>query len=608
MNIINCLILVLTAQVGNAESDQRHPAAWHSTINELGSPAGAAFLPDGRMLVTEQHRHTVSIINPNDNISSVWIEPGTLHQPHGIDANDVGVIAVADKGNHLVRFFNSEGTLAHTIDGRRLSGKRFRSPMDVAVSNSRLAVADTGNNRVVVFNSNGSFQWSTDDIETLDLKSPEGVDIDDRGNVLIADTGNHRVVILDTDGNVKRTWGDWGRFPGLFSEPAGIELHGDEIYVADRLNHRVQIFDTDGELISWWGMHAVVPRQGEGHIHYPSDIAIDASGNRSLVSEPFERRAQTFEPGPPSRPLRSNTRAPRGLQSHFGFQVEAGPRGLVTWEPEARSLPVFVMDRDVPIHVTTFGTPGEGPGRIGKIADISWNRRGDVLTILDSENNTIQHWKVSLPPADDPRFNPEAAVLLSSSSLPRLPDGSFLTPVSADYDDDATLHVIDGNEDQIYSFRNRELIPWKIDFDPVAIDARSGTIAVADGRTGQIHLFDNDSQPQRTIGPAPDLPSPNPGGVAILRDGTLLISDSGSDRLDHFSPDGGHLGTLSASGGDHGEIWMPGEIAEDANGRIIVLDQGNHRMQAFEPDEGWVLTFGLGRAMTPERLERSKKP
>ena len=199
-------------------------------------------------------------------------------------------------------------------------------------------------------------------------------------------------------------------------------------------------------------------------------------------------------------------------------------------------------------------------------------------------------------------------MLLSSSSLPKLPDGSFLNPLSADYDDDATLHVIDGNEDQIYSFRNRELIPWKIDFDPVAIDARAGTIAVADGRTGQIHLFDNDAQPQRSIGPAPDLSSPNPGGVAILGDGSLLISDAGSDRLDHFSPDGGHLGTLSTSGGDHGEIWMPGEIAEDANGRIIVLDQGNHRMQGFEPDEGWVLTFGLGRAMTPERLKRSKQP
>lgn len=608
MAIIKCFMLALVAQAGNAEPDQSHPGAWHSTIDELGSPTGAAFLPDGRMLVTEQHDHAVSIINRNENTSRPWIEPGILHQPHGIDANDVGVIAIADKGNHVVRFFNPEGELVHTFDGVKLSGKRFRSPTDVALSNSHLAVADTGNDRVVVFNRNGTFRWSTDDIGSLDIKSPEGVDLDHVGNVYIADTGNHRVLVLDEDGELKTAWGDWGRFPGLFAEPAGLEHHDGNIYVADRLNHRVQIFDLDGELLSWWGMHAVVPRQGKGHIHYPSDIAIDASGDRSLVSEPFERRAQVFEPGPPSRPLRSNTRAPRGLQSHFGVQMETGARGLVTWEPEARSLPVFIMDRDVPIHVTTFGTPGDGPGRIGRIADISWNQRDDVLTILDSENDTIQHWKVTLPPAEDPRFNPEAAVLLSSSGLPRLPDGSVLNPISADYDDEAILHVIDGHEDQIYSLKNDTLVSWDVEFDPVAIDARAGSIAVADGRTGQIHLFDNDAKLQRTIDPAPDLPSPHPGGIAILKDGTLLISDSRSDRLDHFSSEGVHLGSISTSGGDHGEIWMPGEIAEDANGRIIVLDQGNHRMQGFESDREWVLTFGLGRSMTPERLKRSKQP
>ena len=608
MIIIHCLILSLTAQVGNAQGNQTHPAAWDKTIAQLEAPSGAAFLPDGRAILTERHRHAVSIVNANDNISRPWIEPGILHQPHGIDANEVGVIVVADSGNHLVRFFNPKGELVHTVDGHELSGRRFRTPMDVAISNSGLAVADTGNNRVVVFNRNGTFRWSTDEIADLELNSPEGVDIDESGNVFIADTGNHRVVIIDENGKTKRTWGDWGRFPGLFAEPSGIEHRQGAVYVADRLNHRVQIFDTDGELISWWGMHAVVPRQGEGHIHYPSDVAINASGDRTLVSEPFERRAQTFQPGTPSRPPRSNTRAPRGLQSHFGSQLESGPRGLVTWEPEVRSLPVFITDREIPIHVATFGTPGAGPGRIGKVADISWNPVDDVLTILDTQNHTIQNWKVALPPSEKPSFNLDAAVLLRSSSLPRIEDGSLLHPIAADYDDEGTLHVIDGHCDEIYSIRNGELIPWNIDFDPVAIDAGKATIAVADGRTGQAHLFTNQGQLKASIGPAPDLSSPNPGGIVILRDGSLVISDSGSDRLDHFAEDGRHLETMSSSGGDHGQIWIPGEIVEDANGRIIVLDQGNHRMQGFEPDTGWVLTFGLGRSMTPDRLKRSQQP
>ena len=63
MAIIKCFMLALVAQAGNAEPEPESSGAWHSTINELGSPTGAAFLPDGRMLVTEQHDHAVSIIN-----------------------------------------------------------------------------------------------------------------------------------------------------------------------------------------------------------------------------------------------------------------------------------------------------------------------------------------------------------------------------------------------------------------------------------------------------------------------------------------------------------------------------------------------------------------
>ena len=53
---------------------------------------------------------------------------------------------------------------------------------------------------------------------------------------------------------------------------------------------------------------------------------------------------------------------------------------------------------------------------------------------------------------------------------------------------------------------------------------------------------------------------------------------------------------------------MPGEVTQDALGRIVVLDHGNHRMQSFVPNGDWVLTFGLGRSMTPDRLPRSTDP
>ena len=48
--------------------------------------------------------------------------------------------------------------------------------------------------------------------ESLDIKSPEGVDLDHVGTSTTADTGNHRVLVLDEDGELKTAWETLGRF------------------------------------------------------------------------------------------------------------------------------------------------------------------------------------------------------------------------------------------------------------------------------------------------------------------------------------------------------------------------------------------------------------
>ena len=608
MLFVSLIMLLACSQPGPTSQDESHPAAWDLTVEDMAAPSAVAMLPDGRVLVTEPHAHRIAVINSNGSRQHNWGEHGInrdqLHRPAGIDTDGHGTIIVADAGNHRIKFLDENGrTQDVVVDWDDIP---FRNPQDVAISQNWIAVADTGNDRVCVRSRSEAKGWCVD--PSVSLRSPQGIDVDDDGAVCIADTGNHRILIFNPDGSLRTEYGDWGRFPGMFAEPTGIEFHGELVYVADRLNHRIQVLTRDGEPVTWWGMHAVVPRQGEGHIHYPSDITVSADGQRAVVSEPFERRVQFFKPGPPSRPEPSKTRAPRGLQSHFGHQVETGGRGLVTWEPEVRSLAVFVTDREIPIHVTTFGTPGTGPGRIGDIADLSWNETTGALSVIDRGNDTIQRWRITLPPLEALRYDPDAAVLLDSSPMPHVQLNRLLNPASAVQDDSGTLHVIDESLDLVVTLKDKDIQTWNLELDPVAIGTDGKTIAIADGRTGRIHLYDLEGNAGTIMGPAPGLMHPWPGGVAILDDGSVVVSDTAADRIDHFSANGEHLHTFSSSGGEHGQTWMPGEIAQDASGRIIVLDHGNHRMLGFEPGNDWVLTFGLGRAMTPERLQRSSKP
>ena len=75
----------------------------------------------------------------------------------------------------------------------------------------------------------------------------------------------------------------------------------------------------------------------------------------------------------------------------------------------------------------------------------------------------------------------------------------------------------------------------------------------------------------------------------ILNERDQLVIGEGAQALQC-----GDMGT------NHGQLWNPTEVAVDHNGRILVLDHGNHRMQFFDGTGAWLMTFGTGRAYTPQ--------
>jgi tripartite motif-containing protein 71 len=81
----------------------------------------------------------------------------------------------------------------------------------------------------------------------------------------------------------------------------------------------------------------------------------------------------------------------------------------------------------------------------------------------------------------------------------------------------------------------------------------------------------------------------DPAGIAIARNGTILVVDPSNNRVQRFTPEGRFLGRFGKRGHDKGftkvrltdRLFQPEGIAVDPAGAIYVADAGNDRVMKF---------------------------
>lgn len=99
-------------------------------------------------------------------------------------------------------------------------------------------------------------------------------------------------------------------------------------------------------------------------------------------------------------------------------------------------------------------------------------------------------------------------------------------------------------------------------------------------------------------GPATDAQVNRPEGVTPLADGSYLIADTGNHRLRRVTPDGTittYAGTTRGFSGDGGraaaaQLDSPRDTAQLLDGSVLVADTGNNRIRRIAPD-GTITTF-----------------
>jgi len=91
----------------------------------------------------------------------------------------------------------------------------------------------------------------------------------------------------------------------------------------------------------------------------------------------------------------------------------------------------------------------------------------------------------------------------------------------------------------------------------------------------------------------------SPTGVAIDRDGHLVISDLGNHQIQVMGIKGNFLFAFRSYGRKDSELSFPQSVSVDGKGRIVVCDSGNERMCAFEKDGTFLFSFGDGKLSRP---------
>ncbi|HXC03175.1 MAG TPA: NHL repeat-containing protein, partial [Bacteroidia bacterium] len=238
-----------------------------------------------------------------------------LSLPVGVAIDSMGNIYLADESNQRIRKINASGiistvagngTAGYAGDGGLATAAELNYPSAVALDKKgNLYIADRINNCIRRVNPSGIISticgtgvagYSGDGgaATSAQLKGPEGLGTDRRGNIYIADTYNSRVRKIDTLGIITTVAGDSLKGyngDGILATKAQLNVpyavcadKNGNLYIADLGNQVIRMVNTSG-IISTVAGNGTITYSGDGGLATgaglsdPNGLALDAAGN-----------------------------------------------------------------------------------------------------------------------------------------------------------------------------------------------------------------------------------------------------------------------------------------------------------------------------------------
>lgn len=312
-----------------------YPPGWYGRFTcyvtyQVGVAIGSA----GEYYVSDPISNAIRKVSPAGDVSTIagtnFVAGSTdgagtsalFNLPAGLALDATGNLFVADQGNHTIRKISPAGVVSTVAGKAGIKGSTdgsvfdalFNAPQSLAVdAQGNLFVSDTGNHTVRKISPTGGVSTLAGSAGATGIadgtgtsarfNQPAGLVIDDTGTIYLSDSGNNTIRVISSTGTVTTLAGSGsaiGQRDGigataLFNNPQGVAVDSDgNMFVADTYNHTIRKVSPAGVVTTFAGRQDA-PGQQDGigtaaSFFYPTDIAIDSSGNLFVTDYNYQSR------------------------------------------------------------------------------------------------------------------------------------------------------------------------------------------------------------------------------------------------------------------------------------------------------------------------------
>lgn len=551
-----------------------------ATAAELRGPNEVESDSKGNIYISEYFNQRIRKVNTSGIITTIAGNgvrgfsgnggPATaaeLFNPDGVCADTAGNIYISDEDGENIRKVDTSGIIhafagtnsgGFSGDGGPATAAEIFSPSTVfADVHGNVFFGDQNNNRIRMINTsgiittvagNGAHGFSGDGgpATAAEIYFPQGIYVDNLGNMYIADYGNYRTRMVNTSGIISTIAGNgslgyYGNgVPATNAElllPEGISIDkSGNMYIADNVNYRVHTINTSGIIYTIAG-NGYDGFSGDGgqataaELDYPTGVTTDLSGN-VYISDEYNQRVRSVNSSGIIITFAGDTTV-------GGFSGDGGPA-------TAAEL-YYPIGLDFDSVTGSVYIADAGNNRIRIV-----NSSGIISTIAGI---SIGGYSGDGGPATAAELAFPAGVIIDSVGNIYIADES--NNVVRKINTSGIISTIAGNGTSGYSG----------DSGPATAAELYYPYSLAIDKSGDIFIADNLNTVIRKVDP------------------TGVITTYAGDAVKGFSGDGGFA--------DIAELHGPNGITIDTAGNLYVVDNFNNRIRKITPPD---ITTGLNKS------------